>query len=249
MDKLADQDPSLDPDAPTTAVPDAGMAVRQQAERCRVRLHELEAAEAQRVSRVRWRPWSAGGAKARPSALKSSALRHWKPSFREFREAARLAHAELASISETVFSQWADALNARINAIIGSFNPLVDSVQVTQNLELAVKLGDGRLLPAGETGRLSKGARDQVSLAARVAISEYLSAHVGCLPLVFDEPFAHWDDERFAGGMRFLAELANRHQVIVLTCHQWRYDRLLAENADLGAELEFCRLPDAGVDA
>src|SRR5688572_10695725 len=81
-------------------------------------------------------------------------------------------------------------------------------------------------------------------MALRVAISEYLSAHVGNLPLVFDEPFAHWDDGRFVEGMRFLVNLTERHQVILLSCHHWRYEQLRQTHPELAARLHFCNLSD-----
>jgi len=42
-----------------------------------------------------------------------------------------------------------------------------------------------------------------------------------------DDPFITSDDERFIDGMKFIiSELANEHQVILLTCHKNRHEYL-----------------------
>ena len=74
---------------------------------------------------------------------------------------------------------------------------------------------------------LSAGARDQLRLALRLAVCEFLSRGDQKLPLVFDDPFAQSDDERAEAGLRFLAgRLAAEHQVIVMTCHRARAEEL-----------------------
>lgn len=163
----------------------------------------------------------------------------------EFGEAVSTAHRELSQIADQVFRQWATAINERVNEILPLINPKYKDVACSNELELsAYSYEVGRRLDGRELQHLSKGARDQLQMALRVAVSEYLSAHVGNLPLVFDEPFAHWDDGRFVEGMRFLAELTQRHQVILLSCHHWRYEQLRKTHPDLAARLHFCTLAD-----
>ena len=161
----------------------------------------------------------------------------------DFREAAAIAHREMSAVAGEVFTSWARALNERVNEIAPLIGSRCSKLQFGDSLELGVWSDEaGRRLEGKELQHLSRGARDQLHLAVRVAISEYLSAHVGRLPLVFDEPFAHWDDERFAEGMRFLAGIADRHQVILLSCHRWRYDRLMQEQPELADTLQVCRI-------
>ena len=38
------------------------------------------------------------------------------------------------------------------------------------------------------------------------------------MPIILDEAFAYYDEERLANILRFLAENAKQHQVIILTC-------------------------------
>ena len=159
----------------------------------------------------------------------------------DFRDAVAIAHREMSAVAQEVFTSWARALNERVNEIAPLIGSRCSKLQFGDSLELGVWSDEaGGRLEGKQLQHLSRGARDQLHLAVRVAISEYLSAHVGRLPLVFDEPFAHWDDARFVQGMRFLAGIAGRHQVILLSCHRWRYDRMAQEQPDIAAMICSC---------
>ncbi|MBB4265639.1 YhaN family protein [Roseospira visakhapatnamensis] len=76
---------------------------------------------------------------------------------------------------------------------------------------------------------LSDGARDQLFLALRLAGLEALLARGTRLPFIADDLFVHFDDARAAAGLRVLADLAARTQVLVFTHHRHLVD--LAEAA------------------
>ncbi len=79
----------------------------------------------------------------------------------------------------------------------------------------------------------SAGARDQLALALRLAVCEFLSRGEETLPVILDDPFSSGDDTRAEAGLRFLAEgLASSHQVVVLTCHQERIESLRARDRE-----------------
>ena len=69
--------------------------------------------------------------------------------------------------------------------------------------------------------RLSAGTRDQLYLALRLAVCKVLldegSEHV---PLILDDPFINYDDQRAACGMKLLREIARDRQIILLTCRR-----------------------------
>jgi DNA repair exonuclease SbcCD ATPase subunit len=77
---------------------------------------------------------------------------------------------------------------------------------------------------------LSTGAREQFAAALRLAMAEVLAeAYDGCLPLVFDDAFAHTDPERQRGVHRMLAEAAEQGlQVILLSCDTERSPSITA---------------------
>jgi uncharacterized protein YhaN len=85
--------------------------------------------------------------------------------------------------------------------------------------------------------QLSAGARDQLHLAVRLAVAEYLSRGRVTLPLLMDDPFATSDDDRARAGMKLLLEhFSQRHQIIVVTCHRKRCESLAALDPELYAQ-------------
>ena len=69
-----------------------------------------------------------------------------------------------------------------------------------------------------DTGELSAGARDQLYLAARLALVDVVAGG-RFLPLILDDPFVHFDRPRRENARGLLKEVSQRHQVILLTCH------------------------------
>lgn len=69
--------------------------------------------------------------------------------------------------------------------------------------------------------RLSTGTRDQLYLALRLAVCKVLLDNGGeSVPIVLDDPFVNYDDQRVACGMKLLREIARERQVILLTCRR-----------------------------
>ncbi|MGB9151728.1 MAG: hypothetical protein WCD70_01425 [Alphaproteobacteria bacterium] len=67
---------------------------------------------------------------------------------------------------------------------------------------------------------LSDGTRDQLYLALRLSGVEELIAKGTVLPFVADDLFVNFDDERAAAGLKILANLSTRTQVLFFTHHQ-----------------------------
>jgi uncharacterized protein YhaN len=111
-------------------------------------------------------------------------------------------------------------------------------VRFGDDLDFSVRLPNGQQVSRGKADlQLSAGARDQLYLATRIAISEYLSRGRSGLPILLDDPFATSDDGRARAGMRMLIEgFAEHHQVVVLTCHRGRYQALAGLDAELYRE-------------
>jgi uncharacterized protein YhaN len=71
--------------------------------------------------------------------------------------------------------------------------------------------------------RLSRGTREQVFLALRLALVRDLGRHDVTLPVVMDDALVNFDDSRARSAARvlveFLAEQGADRQMLVLTCH------------------------------
>ncbi|MCV2350209.1 YhaN family protein [Paucibacter sp. Y2R2-4] len=119
----------------------------------------------------------------------------------------------------------------------GSFQRLALDFDVTP-LSLQGLRADGRLVAIGG---MSEGTRDQLFMALRLAA---LELHLGqdashALPFIADDLFINYDDARAEAGLRALADLSERTQVIFLSHHQ-HLEGLVRQA--VGAEVNIIRL-------
>ena len=170
--------------------------------------------------------------------LKMETSRH-----REFVEALNTAREIMQGLADEIHANWAGGLNERVNELLSLINDDYFEMELNEKLEISVKArSTGQRMTGPQLQHLSRGASDQLKLVMRTAIAEFVAGGAGRLPLILDEPFAHWDDERFVSALRMLNQLAERHQIILLTCHAWRFDRLAHEHPDLASTLNHCNL-------
>lgn len=139
---------------------------------------------------------------------------------------AKLAIQYLESVRRELHHRCAEFLNQRANAVLCHLIPVCDSIEVHPDLSFSISHRGLRttLDQTHVDGLLSVGARDQIYLALRLAISQYLSASGIHLPFILDDALITSDDDRFVDTMNFvLKELTENHQVIILTCHEKRH--------------------------
>ena len=92
-----------------------------------------------------------------------------------------------------------------------------------------LRVSDGRRDWSAE--QLSRGTREQLYLAFRLAVIEDFGETRGALPLVVDDILVNFDLERTKGTLRLLSKLSKHHQVIAFTCHPWLRECFEAEGA------------------
>ncbi len=78
---------------------------------------------------------------------------------------------------------------------------------------LLVETETGNYLPAS---RLSAGTIDQLYLSLRLSIAKELSEEP--MPILLDEAFAYFDEERLTNCLRFLAQSYPNTQIFIFTC-------------------------------
>ena len=78
---------------------------------------------------------------------------------------------------------------------------------------LVVELENGEYISAN---RLSAGTIDELYLSLRLSMLDEISNEK--MPIILDETFAYFDDERLKNSLIFLAEQSEEHQIIILTC-------------------------------
>ena len=92
-------------------------------------------------------------------------------------------------------------------------NGKYDDVYIDINHNIKMKTEHGEYV---NLERFSTGTIEQVNLALRLAYIDTISKE--SLPIILDEAFAFYDDERLANIMRFLSEEYINRQVIIFTC-------------------------------
>ncbi len=94
-------------------------------------------------------------------------------------------------------------------------------VAVDETTGELVVFGAGYPQPMPVKSAVSRGTRDQVYLSLRLALADHMDEGRERLPIVLDEVFVTWDEGRRQSAYPILADLSQRRQVIVTTCHKW----------------------------
>ncbi|MBW2123909.1 MAG: hypothetical protein JRH07_18990 [Deltaproteobacteria bacterium] len=165
-----------------------------------------------------------------------------------FDRAAKLAIQYLENVQRELHHRCAEFLNQKANAVVSHIMPACDSIQVNPDLSFSINHRGLRttLDQAHVDGLLSVGARDQIYLALRLTIGQYLSASGIHLPFILDDALITSDDERFAQTMNFIIkDLTGDHQIILLTCHEKRHQWWLNQvPREYRGRVEVSRLQD-----
>ena len=130
---------------------------------------------------------------------------------------ARQTLQEAADEAEQLFSPQLNAHTADIFTRLtgGRYqNVLV----APQTFDIRAQEAAGSMLR--EWKYLSSGTVDQAYLALRLAIAGELTKAGPPLPLLLDDVLLQYDDRRMEQGLRFLAEEAQRAQIVLFTCRQ-----------------------------
>ncbi|HUT33696.1 MAG TPA: AAA family ATPase [Planctomycetota bacterium] len=150
--------------------------------------------------------------------------------------ALELASRVLDDIGSEVHGQWAEELNRSASTLLRRIAPSLNDLKFDNRLSFGLT---HRGLPEPVQGTdaaprrdapspiLSAGTWDQVCLAVRLCIADFVGRRAGGGLLLLDDPFAHFDDPRFEAAMRVLGELPrSRHQLILFSCQGQRFQWL-----------------------
>lgn len=95
-------------------------------------------------------------------------------------------------------------------------------LKVDDNLLLMVK--DSEYGNVVNAHALSGGTIDQLYLALRLALVKVMEKKDESVPVIMDEVFSQFDDERALNAMALLSELSSERQIIFFTCRQREAD-------------------------
>ncbi len=141
----------------------------------------------------------------------------------ELGDSLKTAIETINEAAEQIQKDYSPALNRKLGEIVsGMTMQRYQDLRADDSMQLKAQ--------APETGKvvsvanLSGGTGDQMYLALRIAVSDILSENGEKLPLVFDEPFAQYDDNRLCRTLEFLIETAKKRQIVISTCKERERD-------------------------
>ncbi|NTG40710.1 ATP-binding protein [Rhizobium rhizogenes] len=153
----------------------------------------------------------------------------------------KLAAQMLASSMEAYREQQADPVITRAGELFllltgHGFTRLVEEHDDADTLQLLAERSGGERVPLAG---LSEGTGDQLYLALRLAFLEDYSARNEPAPLIVDDIFQTFDDERASAGLKALAGTAERFQTILFT-HEMSVVEIAKR--EIGGDLDLIRL-------
>jgi uncharacterized protein YhaN len=103
---------------------------------------------------------------------------------------------------------------------LGAFERLVVDFEHDPPRLQGRRSGDGSGASLVDIEGMSEGTQDQLFLALRLAALDMHLDHAPALPFIADDLFINYDDARSVGGLRALAALSRKTQVLFLTHHE-----------------------------
>ena len=139
-------------------------------------------------------------------------------------EAVKLARSTIEDLSSDIHDSFGRQLNMAVSEMIKEVTDhKYSDLKVDEKLEVKV-CHEGEYVPLD---RLSAGTMDQVYLSLRLAAADLLLGKEE-LPLLLDDSFAFYDENRMKAAIR---RLAGREQLLIFTCH--RRERSVLEELGL----------------
>lgn len=125
-----------------------------------------------------------------------------------------------------------DTLNSSFKEMQKDFGPIINdhvgeylsiltegkykNVKVSENYSLHLRNNDGSLV---EAEFLSNGTWDQIYFALRLAFIDLLFGDK-VVPIILDEPFSQYDDDRMKRSLELLYKLRNKRQILLFSCQE-----------------------------
>ena len=138
-----------------------------------------------------------------------------------------LALDTLKELSTTIRDSFGLYLHKTASDLIaGITGGIYSSISIDENLNAFLNTRR-KLIPLEQ---VSSGTADQIYLALRLAAAHFIQGDADRLPLIFDDSFVLYDDERLRTVLKWLPT-AYSGQILVFTCHEREMRVLKAEGA------------------
>jgi len=139
-----------------------------------------------------------------------------------------IAKEVIEKVSEKIHNQFAPDINESISQLMGFItNGKYGKIKVDDKLDISVENPlTGELIPIDS---LSGGTIDQIHFALRFSIMD--SMKKDNFPLILDDSFIQYDDNRLENILKFLGKLSEKTQIILFTCH--KREREMLDNMNI----------------
>lgn len=129
-------------------------------------------------------------------------------------QAIILAISTIDEIAKEIYDGMAKELNTRISQILSEITQgAYTSVFLNPDMEVRINTPE-KLLTLEQ---VSRGTMDQIYFALRMAVGEFF-AQGEAMPVVLDDAFAMYDDNRLRAVLKWLKD--SKKQVLLFTCHR-----------------------------
>lgn len=146
--------------------------------------------------------------------------------------AIEMAQETMTELSSSIRDSFGLYLNKEASRLVsGITGGIYDSMSIDENLNVFLNT-KSRLVPLES---ISSGAMDQVYLALRLAAARLLQGDGEPFPLIFDDSFTLYDDDRLRTALKWLSA-AYDGQMIIFTCHRREAQMLRALQAEFQLE-------------
>ena len=125
-------------------------------------------------------------------------------------EAARGRHARIAPRLASLASQHLDEITG------GAYR----EVLLSRDMRISVRIPQNQQMDDNPERRLSQGTVDQIYLALRLSLVQCLSENAESIPMLLDDPFANYDDNRLERALALLSRIGQTQQILVFTCRE-----------------------------
>ena len=136
-----------------------------------------------------------------------------------------LAQDTMTELSTSIRDSFGLHLNKTASDLIkGITGGIYTSMSIDENLNVFMNTPT-KLVPIDQ---VSSGTMDQIYLALRLAAAKLIQDGKQEMPLIFDDSFVLYDDERLRTALKWLAASC-KGQVLLFTCHQREAQMMTAD--------------------
>lgn len=133
------------------------------------------------------------------------------------REAMEMAKNTIESLSKDIHRQFAPTINKKIGRIIENITDgKYTNIRVDDKLDMGISNPiTGEII---NVNSLSGGTIDQLYFSLRYGVIDSIREEAP--PLILDDCFIQYDDNRLKNMMNFLLDISKDRQIILFTCHK-----------------------------